>query len=193
MAYDFTTLSPDDFENLAADLLARDWDVKLEAFKPGKDKGIDLRNTRVLTKRTEITIVQCKRYAPHKFRELLRAVKLEKRKLDVVKPDRYVLFTSVLLSPDNKDQLLLALRPWCKGTGDIYGATEVNGLLRKHSTVEQAHFKLWIASTAVLDRLLHSRIFNVTQATLESTKAFLSRIVIHDGFNRALPCRALTG
>jgi hypothetical protein len=140
----------------------------------------------ILTARTEVTIVQCKRYAPHKFRELLRAAKLEKRKLDVLKPDRYVLFTSVPLSPDNKGELLRALRPWCKTTGDIYGATEVNGLLRKHPQVEQAHFKLWIASTAVLERLLHSRIFNVTQATLESTKAFLSRIVIHDAFNRAL-------
>jgi hypothetical protein len=185
MAYDFTTLSPDDFENLTADLLSRDWGIRLEAFKPGKDKGIDLRNTRVLTT-PETTIVQCKRYALHKFTELLRAAKAEKKKLDVLKPDRYVLVTSVGLSPPNKDALLSALAPWCKSPDDIYGATEVNALLRNHPDVERAHFKLWVASTAVLERVLHSRIFNVTEATIESTKAYLSRIVMHEGFNRAL-------
>jgi hypothetical protein len=90
MAYDFTTLSPDDFENLAADLLSRDWGVRLESFKPGKDTGIDLRNTRVSCA-TETTVVQCKRYAPHKFADLHRAMENEKRKLDVLKPERYVL------------------------------------------------------------------------------------------------------
>jgi hypothetical protein len=185
MTYDFTTLSPDDFENLVGDLLSRDWKVRLEAFKPGKDKGIDLRNTRAV-KKSETTIIQCKRYAPHKFSDLLRAVKTEKRKLDILKPERYVLATSVALSPSNKDDLLKELFPWCKSPADILGATEINGLLRKYPDIERAHFKLWIASTAVLERLLHSRIFNLTQATVESTKAYLSRLVMHDGFKRAL-------
>jgi hypothetical protein len=69
MTYDFTTLSPDDFGNLVADLLSREWGRRLESFKPGKDRGIDLRNTRVLDE-TATAIVQCKRYAPHKFAEL---------------------------------------------------------------------------------------------------------------------------
>jgi DNA polymerase III delta prime subunit len=185
MAYDFTTLSPDDFEELTADLLSKEWDVRLETFKRGKDKGIDLRNTRVLDP-PGTTIVQCKRYAPHKFADLLRVVKSEKSKIDALRPARYVLATSVPLSPDNKDALIAALHPWCVSTEDIYGATEINGLLRKYPNVERAHFKLWIASTAVLERLLHSRIFNVTQATVESTKAYLSRIVMHHGFDRAL-------
>jgi hypothetical protein len=185
MDYDFTTLSPDDFEYLAADLLSKEWGIRLETFKRGKDGGIDLRNTRIL-KEKETTIVQCRRYAPQKFNELLRSMKSEKGKIELLRPDRYVLVTSVPLSPDNKAALVRELHPWCKSTGDIYGANEVNGLLRSHPTVEQAHFKLWIASTAVLERLLHSRIFNMTQATVEATKAYLSRIVIHDGFDRAL-------
>jgi Restriction endonuclease len=69
MTYDFTTLPPDDFENLVAALLSREWGRRLESFKPGKDRGIDLRNTRVLDE-TATTIVQCQRYAPHKFAEL---------------------------------------------------------------------------------------------------------------------------
>ena len=185
MDYDFTTLSPDDFENLVGDLLSEEWRTRLESFKPGKDSGIDLRNSRAVSG-TPATIVQCKRYAPHRFTELHRSVKKEKNKLDALKPERYVLATSVGLSPANKDLLVRALSPWCKSAADVYGATEINGMLRGHPDIERAHFKLWMSSTAVLDRVLHSRIFNVTQATLESTKAYLSRIVIHDGFNRAL-------
>jgi len=185
MTYDFTTLSPDDFEELTADLLSHIWGVRLEAFKRGKDKGIDLRNVRVLEP-SGTTIVQCKRYAPHRFTALLRAVSSEKLKIDALRPARYVLATTVPLSPDNKDDLVAALNPWCRSTEDIYGATELNGFLRDHPDVERAHFKLWIASTAVLERILHSRIFNQTHATVESTKAHLSRIVMHDGFHRAL-------
>jgi len=185
MSYDFTTLSPDDFEHLVADLLSRSWGVRVESFKPGKDTGIDLRNTRVLAG-TETAIVQCKRYAPHKFEELHRSVKMEKKKLDVIKPQRYVLATSVGLSPPNKDKLIKTLEPWCKSTAEIYGPSELNGLLREYPGIERAHFKLWISSTSVLEQILHSRIFNVTNFTIESTKACLSRIVMHDGVNRAL-------
>jgi hypothetical protein len=82
--------------------------------------------------------------------------------------------------------LLRLLSPWCETAADIYGANELNGLLRDYPDVERAHFKLWVSSTAVLERIVHSRIFNVTQSTLESTKDFMSRIVMHEGFSRAL-------
>ena len=129
MAYDFTTLSPDDFEALVADLLSGEWGARLESFKPGKDDGIDLRNTRVSESGA---IVQCKRYAPHKINELLRSMATESKKLRKLRPPRYVLATSVDLSPRNKDDLLSCLSPWCKNTGDIYGPSELNGLLRDH-------------------------------------------------------------
>jgi hypothetical protein len=183
MAYDFTTLSPDDFEALVADLLSRQWGGRLESFKAGKDGGIDLRNTRV---NGSGTIVQCKRYAPHKINELLRSIVSEAKKLRKLQPPSYVLATSVDLSPANKDALVDCLSPWCKSTGDIYGANELNGLLRDHPEVEQAHFKLWISSTAILERILHARVFNFTDATLEGTKEQMSRLVVHDGFSRAL-------
>jgi hypothetical protein len=185
MAYDFTTLSPDDFEDLVAALLSQEWRVRLETFKRGKDRGIDLRHTRILAPAWTI-IVQCKRYAPHKYAALLRAVKSERAKVAQLQPARYVLTTSVPLSPDNKDELLSILEPWCQSAADIYGAGDLNGLLRMYPEVEKAHFKLWIGSTAVLERILHSRIFNRTQATIESTQEHLSRIVMHQGFDRAL-------
>jgi DNA polymerase III delta prime subunit len=183
--YDFTTLSPEDFEHLVADLLSCEWNVRIERFKSGKDKGIDLRNTRVLES-TGTTIIQCKRYAPQRFAGLLRVATSEKEKIERLKPTRYVLATSVPLSPANKTALMDTLAPWCRSTGDIYGATELNALLQRFPEVEKAHFKLWIGSTAVLERILHSRIFNVTQATVDVIRTHLSRLVMHGGFERAL-------
>ncbi|MDP9120570.1 MAG: restriction endonuclease [Acidobacteriota bacterium] len=185
MSYDFTTLSPEDFELLVADLLSREFDTQLEVFKPGKDLGIDLRHSRAVRMQAPV-IVQCKRYAPNGFAALARAMKRELPKLTKLKPERYLLATSVALSPPNKDALLQLLRPWCNGPEDIYGAAEILALIRKFPDVERAHFKLWISSTTVLERIVHSRIFNLTDATVEAAKEQMSRLVLHDGFQRAL-------
>lgn len=185
MAYDFTSLAPDDFEALVADLFSKEWGAQLELFKPGKDGGVDLRHSRVPAGEPHV-IVQCKRYAPHKLSELQRSVEAEKEKLEDLQPERYVLVTSVSLSPQNKTKLLAILSPWCKSESDIYGADEINSLLRKYPDVVRAHFKLWVSSTAVLEQVLHARIFNVTEATVEATKAELCKLVVHGGFDSAL-------
>ncbi|MBB2927109.1 nSTAND3 domain-containing NTPase [Paraburkholderia silvatlantica] len=185
MSYDFTTLSPSDFENLVADLLSRSWGQRLEIFKAGKDDGIDLRIAPVDTDEGD-TIVQCKRYAPHKIAELLRNVKHEIPKLAKLRPRRYVLATSVGLSPHNKDAIFEQFRPWCQSTSDILGVDELNALLREHPEVEKAHFKLWVSSTQVLESLLHARIFAFTEATIDATRRQLSKLVVHNGLSRAL-------
>jgi len=41
--YDFRTLSPLDFEELARDLLQAEFELRLESFGPGADSGIDFR------------------------------------------------------------------------------------------------------------------------------------------------------
>lgn len=184
MSYDFTTLSPQDFEILVADLLSREWGAQLETFKAGRDGGIDLRHSRTLSGDPR-TVVQCKRYAPHRYSELRRSVAKELDKLERIQPERYVLATSVDLSPGNKDDLLEALLPWCYGSEDIYGASELNALLRKYRDVERSHFNLWMSSTTFLERILHARIFNVSEATIDAIKAQMSRLVVHDGFERA--------
>jgi Restriction endonuclease len=185
MSYDFMMLSPVDFEEIASDLLSREWGTRLESFKAGADQGIDLRHSRV-PESEKTTIVQCKRYAPHKFSALVGSVKKELPKLEALRPARYVLVTSVALSPANKETLLSLLHPWCTSSADIFGPGELNGLLRKFPEVERSHFKLWISSTAVLEKVLHARIFAMTEATIEAHQLQLSRLVSHGGINRAL-------
>jgi len=66
--YDFKSLSSQDFEELARDLLQAEWKVRLEAFKAGKDKGIDLRYAPAHKGKT---IIQCKHFVGSGFAKLL--------------------------------------------------------------------------------------------------------------------------
>ncbi|HYN79044.1 MAG TPA: restriction endonuclease, partial [Lamprocystis sp. (in: g-proteobacteria)] len=185
MAYDLTVLDPTEFEALASDLLSKSWGSRLESFKEGKDGGIDLRQSRI-PENEPTTIVQCKRYATNALARLVRKCKEELPKLAKLQPTRYVLATTVPLSPDNKDKLVAILSPWCRSPADIYGPDELNGLLRQFPEVERAHFKLWISSTTVLERVLHAGVFSLTDATLEEARHQLSRLVVHEGLSRAL-------
>jgi hypothetical protein len=182
--YDFMTLSPEDFEALVGDLFSREWGTQLKLFKSGKDGGVDLHNSRVPANAPR-TIVQCRRYALHKLSELQRSLRIERQKLEILRPERYVVATSVALSADNKESLVATLDPWCAGPQDIFGPRELNSLLRKHDDVLRTHFKLWMSSTGVLEQILHARIFNITDATIDAVRTELSRLVMHNGFDRA--------
>lgn len=183
--YDFRTLSPEDFERLGRDLLSAQWGVRIESFKPGRDKGIDLRHT--IPESDEKTIIQCKRYSPDAFSRLKRDLQNEELpKVKKLSPSRYVLVTSIPLSVANKDDLLNLLQPWCKSTADIYGAGDINGLLSAHPAVLKAHFKLWLSGTEVLERVLHAGIWNISADTLDDLRRELCRLVVHDGLQAAL-------
>ena len=102
--YDFHQLSPYDLELLVRDLLQAEWKVKLENFKAGRDRGIDLR----YSSGPDDTIVQVKHYLKTGNAGLLRDLKKEKIKVDKLKPKpkRYAVATSVPLSPDDKDAII---------------------------------------------------------------------------------------
>lgn len=185
MDYDFQTLSPDDFERLVADLFSAEWGVTLESYKPGKDSGIDLLHSRTVINEPR-TILQCKRYQTNAFPQLLNSFKKELGKIEKLKPQKYIVVTSVALSNANKLKLIETLKPWVNFTGDIYGQSEINTLLRKHDYIIRSHFKLWISSTSALEAIFHSKIFNLTHFTLDEMKNEMCKIVLHEGYDRAL-------
>ena len=152
--YDFSTLSSQDFEELSRDLLQAEWSVWLEAFKSGRDKGIDLRHIRA---DGGATIVQCKHFIRSGFAKLLNHLsKDELPKIELLKPARYVVVTSVSLTPGNKDAIVQALNPFVITPNDVIGAEDMDGLLSRHSSVERKNFKLWLTSTEVMERVLHN-------------------------------------
>jgi hypothetical protein len=182
--YDFQNLSFDDFERLCADLMQVRLGVALESFKVGRDGGTDLRYAPTLD---HTTIIQCKRYAPDAFARLYRDLKTkELAKIKVLSPQRYVVCTSCKLSPAQKDKLLALLKPYCLNSGDIYGVDELNRVIAENEAIERRHFKLWLGSTAVLQRVLNAGIFAYSEHEVDMLQREISRYVVHEGFDRAL-------
>ncbi len=123
-AYDFLGLSPSDFETLCHDLLERLLDVRLQEFVTGRDKGIDLRHAPVGGRDW---IVQCKHYARSGYATLKsHMLKHELSKIQKLNPGRYILATSVGLSPSNVDELYELLSPHCNSKSDIVGMSDLN-------------------------------------------------------------------
>lgn len=145
--YDFRSLSGYDFQLLARDLLQAEQGVRLESFSVGPDSGIDFRYEDTDTR----LVVQCKHYADSGFKVLASVLRRKERpKIDALAPTRYILATSVSLTPGRKNQLKDILRPHCLKLQDIYGREDLNNLLADNPDIERRHFKLWLTSAAVL-------------------------------------------
>jgi hypothetical protein len=152
--HDLKQLSSRDFEELTRDLLQAEWGVALEAFKTGRDGGIDLRR---ISAEKGTTIVQCKHFAVSGYSKLLSHLRgSEVEKVRSLRPKRYVLVTSVELSPANKDAIQELFRPFILSPSDVIGANDIDGLLQRHPDVARSNFKLWLTSTEILERVLHN-------------------------------------
>lgn len=181
--YDFTRLSAFDFEELILDLLQADWETSLEIFTPGRDGGVDLR---AFSESKEEAIVQCKHMPNTTFAKLLAHLKTEELpKVRALAPKRYVLATSLGLSPANTKALVTLFKPYLRRQSDVYGRDRINALLRRHKKVETANFKLWLTSTAVLQRVLHNAEHVQTQFEVRLVSRKAPLFVQNDAFPRA--------
>lgn len=178
--YDFTQLSPHDFEQLSRDLIQERDGLTLESFKTGRDGGIDFR----YAKGKEKLIVQCKHYAGTGWDGLFRDLKKEAQKAATLAPSRYILVTSVGLSPQNKASVQVLFGD-ALAAGDILGRDDINNLLGLHSAIEEKHYKLWLASRAVLDRVTHNAAVVQSEFEVERVHRDIMRYVQSDAYPRA--------
>lgn len=181
--YDLKSLSSQDFEELIRDLLQAEWRIPLEAFRQGRDHGIDLRYAQSAD---DTIIIQCKHYANSGFPKLLAHLRdSELPKIRRLCPTRYVVATSVSLTPGNKDEIVTVLQPFVLSVQDILGADDIEGLLNLHPDVERANFKLWLTSTGVLDRVLHNATLCQTDFEVDRIRHKLPLFVKSDAYPRA--------
>lgn len=150
MKYEFATLSPEDFENLSRDLVGAAIGVRFEAFTVGADDGMDGRCTNA----DGSIILQAKHYFRSGFSKLKSKMREERVSIDELAPQRYILTTSVPLTPANKAALAEIIGPSLAGTGDIFGADDLNALLRSYPEIVKAHEGLWAHSTPVLEQVV---------------------------------------
>jgi adenylate kinase family enzyme len=111
--------------------------------------------------------------------------KKELPKIKKLRPGRYILATSVGLTPGNVDELAALLSPFCQSKHDIIGQADLNAILRANEAIEQKHFKLWLTSEAVLSRVLHNDVFVQSMLTEEEIKQKLGLYVHTDSFDIA--------
>jgi hypothetical protein len=156
VAYDFRALSPTDFEDLVGSLLHEELGLRLENFGRGPDQGIDLR---FAVAKKDKGIVQAKHLVDSGFSALLQTLKKERPKIDALAPKRYVLATSVPMTPERKDKIVDVLKPHLNDPADILGQEDLNDFLARHGDVERRFYKLWITSTNVLEKVLHNATF----------------------------------
>lgn len=178
--YDFSVLSPDEFELLCKDLLEVERDIKLENFKAGKDGGIDLRYT---SYKGDSVIIQCKRY--DNFNSLKGNLKKEVAKVRVLSPSKYIIMTSVGLSPANKKYILELFEGYIKSTSDILGEDELKAMLGNHKSIERKHYKLWLSSTNILQSIVNNNILNRSEFTEQQIKDRIKRYVPNESFSKA--------
>lgn len=110
----------------------------------------------------------------------------EVEKVKVLNPERYILSTSVPLSPANKDTIKAIFEPYIHDTADILGRDDINNLLDKHPDVEKQYYKLWLSSTAVLEDLLRKDIVNWSKFELDTIKEEIKKYVINESYHRAI-------
>ncbi|WP_221938872.1 hypothetical protein [Mycobacterium sp. KBS0706] len=181
MNYNFEILLPADFEDLARDLLGAELGIRFEAFASGPDGGMDGRHS----VGGQSSVLQAKHYARSSFAQLKAIMRKERGSIDRLQPVRYLLATSQPLTPNRKADLASLIGPCLKEPGDIFGRRDLNGLLRRHPTVERAHIKLWLASTTVLDTLLRSPLYAKTAATRDEIAAKVRVYAPNPSFNAA--------
>jgi DNA polymerase III delta prime subunit len=158
MSYNFSNLSPADFEDLVRDLVGQELGIRFESFSAGPDGGVDGRHATG----GKSTVLQAKHYVGSTFSSLKSVMKRERASIDRLEPKRYVLATSRGLTLKNKAALSKIIGPALQTEDDIFGPADLNGLLRKFPEVEKANIKLWLSATAVLERVIRSSAYSFT-------------------------------
>jgi DNA polymerase III delta prime subunit len=105
------------------------------------------------------------------------------RKLD---PARYILTTSAGLTPKQKNDIVTLFHPYIKATADILGRNDLNNLLSSYPEVEKDHFKLWLSSVPVLEKILHSKVVNQSSFEKEKIKETIRVYVENDSYYEAI-------
>ena len=179
---DLENLSHVDFEDLCRDLAEVLTGGRFEAFGSGPDGGVDGRHS----KSGHATILQCKHYLKSTFPNLRRSIQSEVEKTKKLKPLRYIIFTSHSLTPNKKQKILETLDGLPVEPADILGKEDIEAILRRNPKIHKAHIKLWLSSTAVLDRVLNSGLESFTNATREEVLDNLRVYVRNESFDEAI-------
>lgn len=153
--YNLEVLNDKEFEELCKDILENELEILFQIFKRGRDKGIDLRYAQ--SNENQI-IVQAKHMMKSKYSDLKTVLKKEKSSIEKlpVKPQRYILMTTLNLSVGQTDEIVSYMSPFVKNSQDVYSLDRIINLVEKYPKIEQKYYKLWLTSSKVLSLILNN-------------------------------------
>ena len=167
-----------EFQDFARDMIQVRDNLRFESFGQGKDGGMD---ARCLGEDGFCTILQAKRWKNTSVLHL-KELKAEKEKMDLIKPDRYILVTTQNFSPLQKQRIKELFEPYILREEDIVGENDLNNYLSGfgglYSKVEEKYFKLWIQNTDMLKRVLQETVYG---ALMEESRIELKNAVENAG------------
>lgn len=180
--YDFSVLSFDEFENLVITLLSKELEISLQSFKKGRDKGIDGRYS--IVGNDNKIIIQAKHFLGSGYNKLLRVLEREEfKKVENLKPTRYIIATSVPLNPSQTEEIRDVFKGYIVSLDDIYGPSRLNTLLSKYRDIELQFFKLWISSSTAIQKILDNGAYYrnyYTEKELREKVKFYVHTEMHD-------------
>ena len=179
--YDFHTLDSKDFEILSVDLLQKEFNITFEIFKPGKDEGIDFR----YIDKKGLVVCQSKHWLGTGIDKLINhLLNKELPKVKELNPYRYIFTTSLGLSPKNKKKIKEIFKPYIISESDIFGKDDLNNLLGKFPDIEHKHFKLWISSANILNKIINNGVSGRSEFSKSEIERNIRLYVITENDNK---------
>lgn len=186
MEYDFSKLNDREFETLAASVIEKEVNEKVEIFKAGKDGGVD---GRFWIGESKEGIIQCKHFLETPYPKLISKLKAEEsHKVKKLNPDKYIFVTSKKLSRTNKQEIKEIFHPYIHTEQDIWGIEDLNAFLSKkeNQDIVERNYKLWVTSTSVLDFLYNNAIKGRSQSTILEIKEKTHKYVVTANHSKGL-------
>ena len=148
LKYDFSVLSPEEFEEMVNKLLAEK-DIAVEQYRTGKDDGYDAYRINVPRE----AMVQAKHYAAYQtLKSKIQNEELEKIKK--TKPIAYVLATSFNLTHHQTVELKSIITAYVKDPV-VLGYKSICELLDNNPKVLKSMVKLWSLNAELIEQVLH--------------------------------------
>ncbi|MDE5423707.1 restriction endonuclease [Ancylomarina sp. DW003] len=177
MEYFLSKLNDREFESLAGDIISAYLNCRVEKFKAGRDGGVDGR----FWFGEKEGVIQCKHYLKTGYQGLLSKLKSEEvNKVRNLNPAKYIFFTSVPLSRENKKQIFNLFAPFIKSESDVWGEDDITDFLSKkeNQNIVEKNYKLWITSTYIFDILLHNATKGRSESTIKEIRSHNERYAI---------------
>lgn len=149
--YQYGNLSDFEFELLCRDIMERKIGCSLRCFAPGRDGGVDITETKL----SGCHMVQVKHYIDSSYSTLLSSLKKELPKVKQKQPKHYYVCCGKKLTAQNISEIYQLFSDYMDDAEAVVDLMEIDSFLHKKENADilERHYKLWLESTNVLERL----------------------------------------